>query len=247
VRGAYAAFLLEAIELCAGTFALMWISMLIFRAIDRGHFRATTWVLAPLMLAVSLGLPGRGKLFGGVAAGLMALFLAAVYSQRPLLEFVAGPAAAAGAIWTIVYASGEACQGSCGLEVAHALTGAFFLGAVSHAMILGHWYLNQPRLPIEPLKGATAIIFGSLIATMVAGVVTRSELLRATIKSNLFAVSATGFWWVWLLLVAGTAVLALMIRSTVWIRSTQSATGLLYIAMIPALGAQFLVNLLISS
>ena len=32
------------------------------------------------------------------------------------------------------------------------MVGAVFLGSVSDAMLLGHWYLVQPGLPREPLK-----------------------------------------------------------------------------------------------
>ena len=63
---------------------------------------------------------------------------------------------------------------------------------------------------------------------------------------GLVALSASGYWWAWLLLLAGTAGLAFMVRSTVRDRSTQSATGLLYIAMLTAIGAQFLLSLLVA-
>jgi hypothetical protein len=247
VRGAAAALLLAAVELAAGTFALLWVSMLVWRSIDRGHFRATTWVLAPITLAIALGLPGRARMAGFVAAALMAAFLAAVYAEQSVLEVLAGGAATLAVTTSAVLASLSACEAGCTPDVAHAVVGMLFLGAITHGMILGHWYLNQPRLEIAPIKGAAWIIFGSIAVAAAAGLATRQVLLNATVTANVLAVSAAGYWWVWVLLLAGTLLLSLMIRSTVAIRSTQSATGLLYIAMLPAIGAQFLVNLLLVS
>jgi hypothetical protein len=247
VRGAAAAFLLAAVELAAGTFALMWVSKLIWSSIDRGHFRATTWVLAPITVAIAIPLSGRARVAGLVAAALMALFLGAVYLEQTVLETLSGAAASLIGIAAVVFSGLSACDVECGVGVVHALVGLVFLGAVTHGMILGHWYLNQPRLEIAPLKGSAWIIFGTIAVAFVAGLATRAVLLTATVRANVLAVSAAGYWWVWLMLLAGTLLLVLMVRSTVAIRSTQSATGLLYIAMIPALGAQFLINLLVAS
>src|SRR4051794_37652830 len=42
--------------------------------------------------------------------------------------------------------------GSSGLAAARLVVGAAFLGVVSDAMLLGHWYLTQPGLPRDPIK-----------------------------------------------------------------------------------------------
>ncbi len=44
-------------------------------------------------------------------------------------------------------AAGVAAGGNDVLAVARTISGAFFLGAVTDAMLLGHWYLVQPGLP----------------------------------------------------------------------------------------------------
>lgn len=246
--GAVVAFVLVAGELLAGTFIFMWVTMLVWKIVDRGHYRATTWVLIPLMAVLVLVLPSQARPAGVVLTGLAGGFLAAVYSQRPLLEWSSGGAATAASVWMLVSVSSAVCrQPVCTTEVAHVLSGAVFLGAVTHGMILGHWYLNQPRLPIEPLKGATRLIFGAIAASTIAGLLTRDALLTGEVGGTLLPVSSLAYWLVWLGLMAGIAVLTVMVRATVWARSTQSATGLLYLAMIPALGAQFVVHLLLSS
>ena len=244
MRGPAGAFVLVGLETFAGTFVLMWITMLVWRVVDRGHYRAAVYVLVPLVVAISFALPRSLRTVGFVLAGLMLAFLVAVYNQRPLLEVGTGAAASLLSVWLILQGGSKAC-GGCSDGIALAIVGAFFLGAVTHAMVLGHWYLNQPRLPIEPLKGATWIMLASFAAAAAAGVATRGRLLRAVLP-GLVAFSAGGYWWAWVLLLAGTAVLGLMVKATVWDRSTQSATGLLYIAMITAIGAQFLVSLLVA-
>ena len=52
--------------------------------------------------------------------------------------------------------------GDYALSLARLLVGACFLGAVSDAMLLGHWYLVQPGLgrdPIRELVKAVAVLW----------------------------------------------------------------------------------------
>jgi hypothetical protein len=244
VQGPVGAFILVGFETLAGTFLLMWVTMLVWRVVDRGHYRAATYCLIPLVGALSFALPRNLRPEGFVLTGLLAAFLVAVYTQRPALEIATGALAAALSV-VLVFRAGSGTCGGCTAGITLALVGTFFLGAVTHAMVLGHWYLNQPRLPIEPLKGATRIMLVSVAAAAVVGVAARGRLLKAALP-GLISFSASGYWWAWLLLLAGTAVLAFMIRATVWDRSTQSATGLLYIAMLTAIGAHFIVSLLVA-
>lgn len=236
--GPRGAFVLVTFEVLAGTFVLLIATMFLWRSISRGHFRATTWVLAPLTLVASFLLSGSLRWIALVFTGIEVLFLLSVLSQRPLLEWISGTAGVGSCIW-LLFEIGESNLGHC-------LAGAFFLGSVTHGMVLGHWYLNQPRLPIEPLKGATVLMFISLVPELVLGLLRHQDLAGGSIQTGLFPFSAESFWWVWLGLLISTAALAVMVSRTVWIRSTQSATGLLYLAMVPALGSEFVINLLIA-
>ena len=244
LTGPLGAFAIVAFELLAGTFLLMLATSLVWQSISRGHLRATTWVLMPLAAAASFLVDGRVRTGGIVFAALMLLFGLAVVSQRPLLEWLAGSAAALSAFFVVATVGFEICQLPCASGVVHAAVGTLFLGAVTHGMVLGHWYLNQPRLPIEPLKAATIWLFASLLASLLLGLMARGDLTGGLVRTGLFPFTAESFWWVWFALLVSTAGLGVMIRQTVWIRSTQSATGLLYIAMVPALGAQFIISLL---
>lgn len=244
MRGPTGAFVLVGFETLGGTFVLLVVTMLAWRVVDRGHYRAASYCLIPLVGALSFALPHNLRAEGFALTALLIAFLLAVYSQRPTLEIGFGLAASALSIVLIVQGGAGSC-GGCGSGIALALTGTLFLGAVTNAMVLGHWYLNQARLPIEPLKGATRIMLASMVVVGAAGLVARGRLFKAVLP-GLVAFSAASYWWAWVLLLVGTAVLGLMVRVTVRDRSTQSATGLLYIAMITAIGAHFLLSLLVA-
>lgn len=237
MRGAGGAFTLISVQLLVGTFAFLWATMLLYRFINRGYYRSAVWVLAPMQFLLALVLPRDIERWGFAAAAAMSLFLAAVYSQRPLLEWLMGSVATAVGVWLLVMASAD--------SVIHALTGMMVLGGVTHAMVLGHWYLNQARLPIAPLKHATRVLFAVLGSSLVLGIATRSDLIRGSIRGGIIVFSSSTYWLTWLLLLAATAFIGVLVSATVKTRSTQSATGLLYLAIVTALGAQFMLNLLV--
>ncbi|MCA1841224.1 MAG: hypothetical protein ABR507_10155 [Actinomycetota bacterium] len=182
-----------------------------------------------------------------ISAATLAVYLAAVYSQRPLFEWITGALAGSASVLVLVVASTAGCSTRCGVLGLHIGSGALMLGAVTHGMVLGHWYLNQARLPTDPLKQATRIIFGALAIATVVGIATRATVVSAKVSGGLVALSGSAYWLAWLLMVAGTAVLAVMVMATVKVKSTQSATGLLYIAIVTALAGQFMLNLLVTS
>lgn len=247
LNGPRGAFSLTSIQLLAGIFAFMWLASLRFKFVSRGYYRSTTWVLWPLIGLVALVLPGYLKTMAVAAAGLYLAYLLAVYSQRPLLEWLTGTAGALASLGLIGAAGWEVCAGGCGFGLVHGLLGGLFLGSVTHGMILGHWYLNQARLPIEPLREQVRVIFGLLGALVLAGWVTRGILVEGAIPAGIMTYASSSYWWTWLLFMATTLVLMGMVRVTVRDRSTQSATGLLYIASLTALAAQFILNLLVTT
>jgi hypothetical protein len=240
------ALALVSFEVVAGSFALMWLTMLIWRVVDRGYYRSTTWVLFPVTLALAFTLPPALRPLGWAFGGLQAAYLAAVYSQRPLLEWAAGAAATVAGGWLVLAGGRLSCAGGCTDGAVQALVGALFLGGVTNGMVLGHWYLNQARLPIQPLAGATRIMLAGIAVSLVAGLAGRGTLANGVVPGGFVAMSASSYWWVWLALTVGTGILAFAARETVRTRSTQSATGLLYIAMLTAMVGQFIVTRLLA-
>ena len=241
------ALALVSLELIAGSFALMWLTMLVWRVIDRGYYRSTAWVLFPLTLALAFTLPSQLRPVGWALGVVQALFLASVYTQRPLLEWVTGGAATVLGAWLVIQGGRLSCPGGCAEGAVQAVAGALFLGGVTNGMVLGHWYLNQARLPIAPLKGATRIMLGGIAVSLLAGLAGRGTLARGVVPGGFVAMSASSYWWAWLALVVGTAILGFAVRETVRSRSTQSATGLLYIAMLTAMVGQFIVTRLVAT
>lgn len=245
--GPRGAFSLTSIQMLAGIFAFMWFASLRYKLVKRGYYRSTTWVLWPLMLLLAFVLSGYLQILTFAATGSYVLYLLAVYSQRPLLEWLSGALGTAISVLLIGAAGWEVCEGGCAFGVAQALLGGLVLGSITHGMILGHWYLNQARMPIEPLKEQTRVIFGLMALSTVAGTVTRAGLLEGEVPAGIMAYASSSYWWTWLFLLATTAVIMGMVWATVRDRSTQSATGLLYIASLTALAAQFLLNLLVTT
>jgi len=70
----------------------------------------------------------------------------------PVLDLIA---ASVGLV--AVFFGGVAAGDPVALSVARALVGSLFLGAVSDAMLLGHWYLVQPGLARRPDLGVGQI------------------------------------------------------------------------------------------
>ena len=112
------------------------------------------------------------------------------------------------------------------------------VGSVLFAMLLAHWYLIEPRMPLAPLR-RVLIIFAAtqvlLVVQLVAVVVSHwpawtsmdGGLVRAFTLGNALFVAMRGF-----LGVLAPIMLAWMTWKTVEIRSIQSATGILYAAVV---------------
>ncbi len=123
------------------------------------------------------------------------------------------------------------------LALARTLVGAMFLGAVSDAMLLGHWYLVQPglaRAPIIELVRWTAILWPIelLVLLWPTGML---SVLSGTIDDGYGGM--LGWYWV-----ASTAATILLVGATrAALRERQysavmAATGLLYLAILTAFG-----------
>ncbi len=123
------------------------------------------------------------------------------------------------------------------LALARTLVGALFLGAVSDAMLLGHWSLVQPglaRAPIIELVRWTAILwpFELLVLLWPTGML---SVLSGTIDDGYGGM--LGWYWV-----ASTVATILLVGATrAALRERQysavmAATGLLYLAILTAFG-----------
>ncbi|HKB06972.1 MAG TPA: hypothetical protein VKF61_01695 [Candidatus Polarisedimenticolia bacterium] len=131
-----------------------------------------------------------------------------------------------------------------------ALCAAALLGSVTVGMLLGHWYLVRTRLDVShllffarlfaaTLAARAAFFVGGLLAAGALSPRGLGRFLRETaVESGVF------FWQRVFFGFLGPAAFAYMVHETARIRSTQSATGLLYLAVIFVVYGEFLARYL---
>ncbi len=121
------------------------------------------------------------------------------------------------------------------LGVARIVVGALFLGAVSDAMLLGHWYLVQPGLargPLNELVKWTTVLwpFELLVLLLPTGM---WSVLNGDIDDGF----AGQLGWFWAASSAATIILLFVTRAALKERqysAVMAATGLLYLAILMA-------------
>jgi hypothetical protein len=142
-----------------------------------------------------------------------------------------------------LFAAAQFAGGPYLLALARLLVGAVFLGSVSDAMLLGHWYLVQPGLPRGPLKElvawcAIAWPFEIVVFLWPTGMV---QVLNGTIDDGYHGVLG----WIWI----GCALLTIGLIGMTWAAlreryysAVMAATGLLYLAILTAFGTDLIAR-----
>lgn len=132
------------------------------------------------------------------------------------------------------------------LSIARTLVGAFFLGAVSDAMLLGHWYLVQPGLPRAPIRELvvwTGILWVPELIVMLwpTGMV---SVLNGNIDDSYNGM--LGWFWVACAVttigLVGVTLAALKERQY---SAVMAATGLMYLAILTAFGMDLVARVLL--
>lgn len=122
------------------------------------------------------------------------------------------------------------------LNAARRLASAFLMGSTFTAMLLGHHYLIAPAMSITPLRRfVKCMAWGLGIRTVVAALSLWEWVQYSYAPSStpgLAALSPLLLTIRWGMGFGGLALAIVMTWKTVEIRSTQSATGILYIAVI---------------
>jgi hypothetical protein len=140
-------------------------------------------------------------------------------------------------------AAGLDAGGSDALAVLRTLVGAAFLGAVSDAMLLGHWYLVQPGLARGPLLELVRWV------TLLWPVEVVALLLPTGMPAVLSGSVDDGYGgllgWFWVACAATTLVLCLLTRAALrerYYSAVMAATGLLYLAILTAFGTDLVAR-----
>jgi hypothetical protein len=114
----------------------------------------------------------------------------------------------------------------------YALSSILYMGVITYAMVLGHWYLVTPRLSVDPLLRANGILWG--LAVIKLGILAYSLMQdgRFFVQGSTFGAGYM-FNWVMLTMRVGWGYAVVLVMSyfswrLIRMRSTQSATGVLY-------------------
>lgn len=135
-----------------------------------------------------------------------------------LVAIVAGAVHAGGPVW---------------LSILRVLAGAAFMGAVSDAMLLGHWYLTQPGLPRAPIL---ELVRWSIITAPIDIAVLLIPTGMISVLNRSIDDGYEG-WAAWFWVMNAVATIGLLIVTRLALRERQysavmAATGLLYLAIL---------------
>jgi hypothetical protein len=206
------------------------------------------WVFQAQALSGGIGDARRGLIeaaieYGplAVCTGLMVLYWATVGRLFTRIRTaILSVAAIAGLISIVVQAlvvSAGSASAVVAITIASFLTSAAMLGGACTAMILGHWYLVIPSLEVSHLQSIVRVHIASMaarvvvvgVAVWVAIATWNPDDLGPSFRHYILSIDGIFFWQRVLFGLAGPAVLSYLTWETAKIRSTQSATGILYV------------------
>ena len=234
----------------AGGLAFCWVTTR-RREVGLGYgwlLRITFGALAALSLLAGWGDGGTGAVIRNVGTALMVVGAVVAFTVSyvrrddgieafdPRLDLVAPVFGLLGLFGAASFVGGDYA-----LSLARLLVGALFLGAVSDAMLLGHWYLVQPGLGRDPIRELVKVV----------GVLWPFELVVWLIPTGMVSVIngtiADGYegliGWMWV--VASLTTLGLVIATWFALEeksysAVMAATGLMYLAILTGFGMDLL-------
>ena len=160
----------------------------------------------------------------------------------PVLDLVPVVIAAVGLV-----AAGIDTDGNVAVALVRTFAGAAFLGAVTDAMLLGHWYLVQPGLPrrlLHELVNALGVVWPAEVIAM----------LLPTGMVSVWSGAVDDGWggtlgWFWAACAVTTIVLVVVTKAALREKeysAVMAATGLLYLAILTAFGTDLVARAVLS-
>ena len=135
-----------------------------------------------------------------------------------------------------------------GLHISNAIGSTLILGSVLGAMITGHWYLVKHKLSLKPLINGSKVYIFSVFLRIFIIIFTTFSFWKIDKSENLIKLSS-GFTLEGIFFIARVTIgliipliFGFMVWGTVKIRSTQSATGILYATFILVLIGEVFAN-----
>jgi len=206
--------------------------------------------LAAILIAVALGFRPTGPDAAATSpTALSALVVAEVAiviywatvgrtlaSIRPALIVVGVGSGTLAIVLQALVAAADRALPMQALTIASFLSSAALLGGACTAMILGHWYLIIPSMQVSHLQSIVKVHIASMIVRVVVvgaavflAIATWQPGLGPSFRHYILSAGGIFFWQRVLFGLGGPALLSVLTWETAKIRSTQSATGILYV------------------
>ncbi len=198
------------------------------RLVTSGYFRNHLYVTLGLTTLAALASMGTSPLVASLAAA--AAMLSYVGSMCWLCE---AKRAGTVTLWLVATCSlVAACvgEGPGLLRTMAVISSGLVLGLTLAAMLLGHWYLNSPGMELAPLR--------RLLLFIALAVAVQILVCSIGLVGDIRVADEVSFSWLlfvvlrWSFGLVGVLALLWMAWQTLRIPNTQSATGILYVAVI---------------
>ncbi|MBI4487103.1 MAG: hypothetical protein HY655_13950 [Acidobacteria bacterium] len=201
--------------------------------------------------------PSRAAAYGLLALGCATVAVVVYWatvgrmlaSIRPLLVAVAVGGGAAALVLEALAISAGRTGAMQALTIASFLSSAALLGGTCTAMILGHWYLVIPGLEVSHLQSIVKWHMASMVVRIVVvsaaiflAIATWQPGLGPSFRRYILSVDGIFFWQRVLFGLVGPAILSYLTWETAKIRSTQSATGILYVDLFTVVVGELLAK-----
>ena len=160
----------------------------------------------------------------------------------PILDLVAP---AIGLIGLIAggWAAAPNGGGDGALSIARTIVGALFLGAVSDAMLLGHWYLVQPGLSRRPIGEINDWLLR--LWPIEVGLLLVPTGMISVINGSISDSYGGMLGWFWIgcaLMTGGLAFTTRIVLRERFYSAVMAATGMLYLAILTAFGTDLVAR-----
>jgi hypothetical protein len=217
------------------------------RQVTSGFFRVHLWVLIGLETLAALAVhsiqPAAKSQaaatsvlqFAFAVTGALLSYFGAViwlYERRLAGKITIIAIAALSLAALYVSAAGTPTKGV-GFQLIDRISSGLLLGFVTTSMLLGHWYLNTPTMKLEPLRRLIILLATAILARMfVSGTGAWMQAAHFATSSEFPQSWSLFLAFRWLSGLVGTLILTALTWQTLKIPNTQSATGILYAAVV---------------
>lgn len=133
------------------------------------------------------------------------------------------------------------------VAVPRLVVGALFLGAVSDAMLLGHWYLVQPGMPRAPL--IELVKWTGWIWPFEVGLLLVPTGMISVLNGDIDDAYGGMLGWFWVACAVFTIGLVFVTRAALrerYYSAVMAATGLLYLAILTAFGTDLVARAILA-